>query len=160
MKSAVEAYNGLNGAVATREQLQEVVHLGNEQGQTHIAEKVARLLNSYDDAEFEITLSREEIERLPEEFMAALEEIIPEEDFTGLEKAVSPDDIYQMITDKMLENIKEASGKGYKSKWKKSNGYLIPFNFVSKKPYRGINSLMLHMPFLEPPMKNPFFPYL
>ena len=158
MKSAVEAYNGLNGAIATREQLQEVVHLGNEQGQTHVAEKVAKLLNTYDDAEFEITLSREEIERLPEEFMAAMEEIIPEEDFTGLEKAVSPDDIYQMITDKMLAQLKEATGKGYKKKWKKQNeeGYLLPFNFDTKKMYRGINIALLTEG-MSKVLKNPFF---
>lgn len=155
--TAVERYNALDGQTINREELQEIAVLGAKQGQTFIAEKIAAVLAAYEDPTFQINISEKAIDRVPEDILPGLEYADTDEEFTGLEKAVAPDDIYQMITNRMLENIREASGKGYQSKWKRTSGYLIPHNFVSKKPYRGINSMMLYMPFLEPPMKNPFF---
>lgn len=84
------------------------------------------------------------------------------EDFgePGLGKSVSVDDIYDMITKKMVAQIKKATGKGYVKKWKAKaygKGFLTPINFVSKKPYRGINNLMLKN--FDPTLlfKNPYF---
>ena len=80
-----------------------------------------------------------------------------EEENTGLNKAVKPSDIYDMITNRMKELIKKASGSGYKKKWKArvyGEGYLIPFNFQSKKRYRGVNMFLLTD---FEPLKNPYF---
>lgn len=85
------------------------------------------------------------------------EKKLGETEIAGLGKAVTTDDIYQMITDKMLAMIKEASGKGYKKKWKGDiygTGYLIPFNFDSKKRYRGVNYFLLTG---FEPLENPYF---
>ncbi|MGE5943664.1 MAG: ArdC family protein [Flavobacteriales bacterium] len=70
---------------------------------------------------------------------------------------VSPQDIYKMITDKLVKSFKEKDTHKYKQKWKSKEygkGYLIPFNFVTKKRYRGINYAMLSS---FEPMENPFY---
>lgn len=154
----INQYNGLNGAIQTRAQLQQLLNEARENEQLHIAKKLEKVLANYPDKnEFDIELSQPEIEMLPEDLQRQLDYLpLPEDDENiGLGKAVSPDDIYQMITDKMLKLIDKASGKNYKTKWKKK-GYLIPFNFVSKKPYRGINNVMLSG-FATQALENPYF---
>ena len=156
--TAVEKYNALDGQVVDREDLTGIRILAGEQGQVKIAEKIAKLLDINDDEEFLVKLSSTAIDAVPEECLPGLECQDAEEEFEGLEKAVSLDQIYQMITDKMLEQLKEATGNGYKKKWKKQNdeGYLLPFNFESKKMYRGINIALLTEG-MSKVLKNPFF---
>jgi len=156
--TAVERYNALDGTTVAREELLEILILAKSQGQYIISERIDDLLEDFEDPEFLITIGHTAIDSVPEDCLAGLDCIVPDEEFTGLEKAVSPDDIYQMITDKMLAQLKEATGKGYKSKWKKQNeeGYLIPFNFESKKQYRGINFALLTEG-MSKILKNPYF---
>lgn len=156
--TAVERYNALDGTTVARGELFEVLTLAKNQGQMIISERIADMLEDFEDPEFHITIGHTAIDSVPEDCLAGLDCIVPDEEFTGLEKAVSPDDIYQMITDKMLAQLKEATGKGYKSKWKKQNeeGYLIPFNFESKKQYRGINFALLTEG-MSKILKNPYF---
>jgi antirestriction protein ArdC len=158
MKTAVEKFNALNGQVATRKELEEIAELGKMQGQINITNRIEKILNAFEHDDFEINLAKREMDRVPKECLPGMECMEPDEEFEGLEKAVSPDDIYQMITDKMLDKLKEASGKGYKKKWKTQNeeGYLIPFNFDSKKPYRGINMVLLTNG-MSQVLKNPYF---
>ncbi|TDQ22741.1 zincin-like metallopeptidase domain-containing protein [Tenacibaculum caenipelagi] len=79
-----------------------------------------------------------------------------------LGKPVSSEDIYKMITDKMVSLVKNATGFGYKKKWGdyeyyEKDGFLIPFNFVTKKEYRGVNFLMLKDSDLYSVYDNPYF---
>lgn len=143
--TAVEKYNALDGRTVSREELEEIMNLGDIQGQEQIVERIKGVLENHPDLEFQITVSETAIDILPAECLNGLECLVPDEEFQGLEKAVSPDQIYQMITDKMLAKLKEATGRGYKKKWKQQSepGYLIPFNFESKKQYRGINIALL-----------------
>lgn len=49
--------------------------------------------------------------------------------------------LYQTVTNKIIEGLKE--GKLF---WRKSwSGGLLPQNFITKKPYRGLNRLLLSM---------------
>ncbi|SFB72553.1 Antirestriction protein ArdC [Zunongwangia mangrovi] len=153
--NAVQAFNNLNGKIVSREELKTIAILATDQGQHSITKKIDQLLNSEQDLEFKITIGSREIERLPEDCLCGIDQEIPQMEFEGLGKAVSPDDIYQMITDKMIEQIEAASGEGYKTKWRKE-GYLIPFNFSTRKPYRGINAMML-TDFAMGSFENPFF---
>lgn len=169
--NAVDKFNALNGAVVSRQEIKKILELANDQEQLFIAKRLKRLLESNpDDKEFELSLSERAIEVVPKSLLHCLD-YEPENDDTdsqGLGR-ITPSDIYQMITDKMIQAIKEASGKEYKKKWKDGyltdekgepvSGYLFPFNFITKKPYRGINILLLSqrngLQIL--PMKNPFF---
>jgi len=85
------------------------------------------------------------------------EKMYGDNEIAGLGKPVTPNDIYQMITDRMMEMVKEASGRNYKKKWKGKvygQGYLIPFNFKSKKRYRGVNYFLLTG---FEPLENPYY---
>ncbi|MFL0063741.1 zincin-like metallopeptidase domain-containing protein [Tenacibaculum maritimum] len=85
-----------------------------------------------------------------------------EDDFYFLGGSFSTDDIYKMITDKMIDLVKNATGSGYQKKWGKhefyeKDGFLIPFNFISKKAYRGVNYWMLKENDLFSVFENPYF---
>lgn len=61
-------------------------------------------------------------------------------------RAVSPDEIYQMITDRIISTIENAGKLPWHKPWSGSglgNG-MVATNFVSKNPYRGINFFMLN----------------
>ncbi|WP_233899625.1 ArdC family protein [Tenacibaculum piscium] len=102
-------------------------------------------------------LSFDELEGLGLPFIPNPESV---EEPAGLGKFTN-DDIYQMITDKMIDLVSKSTGTGYKRKWGKKefyekDGFLIPINFVSKNAYRGVNPWMLKDDFLAV-MDNPYF---
>ncbi|MFD0992379.1 zincin-like metallopeptidase domain-containing protein [Tenacibaculum geojense] len=97
---------------------------------------------------------------IPEELLAGLECIEEKDSPEALNAPVSPDAIYQMITDSMIQAIDKASGFEYTQEWDDTltnGGYLTPTNFVSKKPYRGINYILLKNSDLFSVFSNPYF---
>ncbi|MCG8208133.1 DUF1738 domain-containing protein [Tenacibaculum finnmarkense] len=103
-------------------------------------------------------LSFDELEGLGLPFIPNPESV---EDPTALGKPFTNDDIYQMITDKMISLVEKASGKGVQKKWGQKefyekDGFLIPINFVSKNAYRGVNPWLLKDDFFSV-MDNPYF---
>ncbi len=158
MKSITE-YNGLNGVVS-RDFLSDLVSLSNKEEQFHIALKLKDvLLSNPEEESFDINLTSKETEIPPQSILKYLE--VHKETETienlGLSKGVNPSVIYDMITQRMLDLIKEASSSGYKKKWKArvyGKGYTIPFNFESKKRYRGVNLFLLTN---FKPIENPYF---
>jgi antirestriction protein ArdC len=159
MSKSIEKFNGLNGCVASRKDLQHIVDLAKKEEQTYISDKIENILNSFDDFEFEFENVNPAIECIPNSILDALQldDVNEIEDFNGLQKAVTPNEIYQTITDRMIRMINEANLPSYKKKWNGKvygKGYTIPFNFDSKKRYRGINFMLLTS---FEPMENPFY---
>ena len=159
MSKSIDKFNGLNGCVVSRKDLQHILHLAQKEEQKYVADKIENILNSYDDAEFEFEEVNPAVECVPASILKALQydDVNEVEDFNGLQKAVTPNEIYQTITDRMINMINEANLPSYKKKWEGKvygKGYTIPFNFDSKKRYRGINFLLLTS---FEPMENPFY---
>lgn len=156
--NVAEQFNSLNGKVATRKQLEKIADLSFKEEQFHIYERIQSVLSNNVDKKFVINIHEKAFEIAPKSMLNGLYfEEITDEANNGLNKAVSSSEIYQMITDKMLAMIKEASGKGYVQKWKGKTygkGYTIPFNFDTKKRYRGVNVFLLTT---FEPLENPFF---
>jgi len=161
MSKAVKKFNGLSGAVGTKE-VKKIAILAEKEGQTALASRLQAALKEagkYDTAVF--NPGPLAIEEVPACDLPGIDHVPPyisAEDYHGLNKAVSPDEIYTMITNKLIAFIKEAKKGDYKKKWeakKYGKGYLIPFNFASKKRYRGVNHFLL-TDFTEP-LENPFF---
>ena len=50
--------------------------------------------------------------------------------------------VYQYITDKIVEEL-ERGYVPWHQPWKTPNGVKVPTSFVSKKPYRGVNTFLL-----------------
>ncbi|WP_130736745.1 zincin-like metallopeptidase domain-containing protein [Flavobacterium sp. J27] len=157
MSKSVKKFNALHGVVATRVQLEKLSDLAIKEEQIHIFNKIQDVLLYNEEDFFEINIKEQAFEIVPKSMLNGLHFEETEEEFTGLNKAVTPSDIYQMITDRMLKMIKEASGNGYKKKWSAKSygkGYTIPFNFESKKRYRGVNVFLLTN---FKPLENPYF---
>lgn len=162
--NVVHQLNGLNGSQITRADLHKMYVNAKKQDQNKIASRIEAILNSYDDAYFDININSPHVEEIPAYITKNLPfEELPDEEYTGLNKAVSPDEIYQMITDKMIKLVELATGKGVEKPWDASlqsefdePGYLIPFNFDTKKQYRGVNVALL-TDFGTTNLKNPFF---
>ena len=66
----------------------------------------------------------------------------PDDQTQGLGKPVPTADIYKMVTDKIIGMLKSASPTDYHRAWK-DDAFFIPLNYDSKKPYRGVNRLLL-----------------
>ncbi|MEE1897074.1 zincin-like metallopeptidase domain-containing protein [Flavobacterium rakeshii] len=157
--SVVEKFNSLIGKQVTRKEIQNLLNEAKDQEQFAIVNRLENVLASnkkVQDFRFS-KLSAPAIEVVPESFINCLDCHEENETYIGLGKAVSPNEIYQMITDRMIEKIREANTPRYVQKWDAKvygKGYLLPFNFVSKKMYRGINRYLLTD---FNPLKNPFF---
>ena len=53
-------------------------------------------------------------------------------------------EVYQIITDRIIERIEKEGKLPWKQPWRNYlSAHGLPQNFVSKKPYRGINIFML-----------------
>lgn len=61
-------------------------------------------------------------------------------------RSVQPQDIYQMITDMLINTIEKVGHLPWQKEWDDTGIYKgrIATNFVSKNPYRGINFFMLN----------------
>lgn len=154
---SVQKFNGLNGLVVSRKQLLELIEIARKDEQYHLSKKIVTVLEQTKDKKYLITIAEPVHEIVPQSFLNDLDYQQLDEEPLGLNKAVSSSDIYQMITDRMVTLIKEANSKDYKKTWEAKQygkGYTMPFNFVSKKRYRGVNVLLLtNLNVLE----NPFF---
>ena len=150
MKS-VNTFNSLHDKKINREEIQKIIDLSIIEEQPHIAKRLQMILDSNPGVEtFLFNVPAPANEAIPKSMLNGIDfEEIEEE---GLSKPVPASEIYQMITNKVIEMVKKSKDK-YQRKWK-VQGYMIPFNFVSKKRYRGVNHVMLtELNVIE----NPFF---
>jgi len=81
----------------------------------------------------------------------------PDDEAQGLGKPVPAADIYKMITDKIIKMLKSTKASDYKKTWE-DDAFFIPLNFDSKKPYRGVNRMLLQERIgLTEAFANPYF---
>ena len=81
----------------------------------------------------------------------------PDDQTQGLGKPVPAADIYKMVTDKIIGMLKSASPTDYHRAWK-DDVFFIPLNYDSKKPYRGVNRLLLQERIgFAGAFRNPYF---
>ena len=80
MTAAVELFNNLDGKVVTREALEDIAILAQEQEQQIISNKIYCLLKKETAPEFRITIAKREMERVPKDFLYCLDEDCPDEE--------------------------------------------------------------------------------
>ena len=81
----------------------------------------------------------------------------PDDQPQGLGKPIPAADIYKMVTDKIIGMLKSASPTDYHRAWK-DDAFFIPLNYDSKKPYRGVNRLLLQERIgFAGAFRNPYF---
>lgn len=81
----------------------------------------------------------------------------PDDKAQGLGKPIPAADIYKMITNKIIKMLKSTKASDYKKTWE-DDAFFIPLNFDSKKPYRGVNRMLLQERIgLTEAFANPYF---
>lgn len=149
MSKAIQIFNGLNGAVVERETLQRIISIAKEEEQLPIVTKLENLLATNPERSFEIDLRENAIEIVPTSILSGLNfDDINEEDQDGLGKPVSPNEIYQSITDLILNTIKEVGHLPWHKEWKGS-GLPTARNYVTEQPYTGVNAYTLPYELVE-----------
>ncbi|CAM1355837.1 zincin-like metallopeptidase domain-containing protein [Tenacibaculum halocynthiae] len=101
-------------------------------------------------------------ELVPMEFLAGLDYIEADDSelATGLGKPVTPEQVYKMITEKVIKGVEKAKGNPsmpWDESFLASGGYLIPHNYSTKKAYRGVNILLLKNGNPYAGFKSPYF---
>ncbi|CAL2104487.1 conserved protein of unknown function [Tenacibaculum sp. 190130A14a] len=161
----IEQYNALDNNTINREVLEGLLSktslVKNTTDQTAVIyEKLKKLLDQNKDSEFFIELSKE-IEPIDLDINEGMGIPLfkrPVRDYSqGMNGKINASEIYSMITDSMIKLIEKATGEGYVKEWQENrNDFMQPLNFISKKPYRGINQLLLTN-FGFTTFENPFF---
>ena len=164
MSKLVSKFNGLHGRTVNRAYLVSLKNSAKKENNKEIESRISNLLLSFPDADnFDLEIDDPISDNIkpiglsiPDYQYLEFEEAFAtsDEDNLGLGKAIPPEEIYQMITDKVLNQIKKVNKKDYKRKWE-TKGYLIAYNFESKKPYKGVNQLILGGFF--DPIPNPYY---
>jgi antirestriction protein ArdC len=155
MLESVQQYNALNGVI-TRNEIEDLKTALEHDEQQQLADKLNYLLTQHNTvSKFDVSIENKGIEAFQASMLGCLDyNADPEEEHTGLNKAVSQNDIYQMVTDKIINAI-ETSGNltwysGRDENKGKDDNFIqisLPMNFNTKKNYRGINAFMLsHYP--------------
>ena len=126
---------GLSGAQHTGDYRQALDENGRlRKGYKFVGGKIIPPQPSHPSQDDEITfLAAAGIDYLPE---------APDDEPQGLGKPVPAADIYKRVTDKVISMFKNAKISDYKRAWK-DDQFFIPLNYDSKKPYRGVNRLLL-----------------
>ena len=126
---------GLSGAQHTGDYKEALDENGRlRKGYKFVKGKIIPTQPSHPSQDDEITfLAAAGIDYLPE---------APDDEPQGLGKPVPAADIYKMVTDKVISMFKDAKASDYHRAWK-DDAFFIPLNYDSKKPYRGVNRLLL-----------------
>jgi antirestriction protein ArdC len=156
----IQTFNSLNGKEVQRQTLEVLLELAKAQDNNLIAERLTSVLTSNNDNSFWITIKNPAFEPSGlygsadfsndlEADYGMLNGVIPylsesDNQNLGLGKAVSPNEIYDYITGVMINTIKEVGHLPWQMEWTGSGAGLEAMNFISKKPYTGINFFLLN----------------
>lgn len=157
MKNAKSRFHSLSNRVAKRSEVESILDQAKQEKQHDIVKRLSALLDQYPSAKmFELTVKKERSVKaisskrriktadvqIDEEFLFFGLEEISEEEAVGLGK-VSPADVYQMITDMMINTIKTVGHLPWQKEWTGQGEAGLLRNYVTNKPYRGINQILL-----------------
>ena len=156
----IQTFNNLNGTEVQRQTLVALQALAKAEHHDDIAERIAKALAKNEEESFSIVIKSPATTSVGlngsvYDAMDSMEEyqmlngIIPylsesDSENLGLGKAVTPNEIYDYITDVMINTIKEVGHLPWQQEWVGSGSGQEAKNFVSKKPYTGINFFLLN----------------
>lgn len=162
--SVVEQYNNLSGIVS-RAYLRKIITDAVKQEQPQIVKRLSTVLRMHPTVkEFDIAITNPVIECVPGTVMGCLQPDDVNEE-TGL-AGVSQQDIYDKVTEMMINTINKVGHLPWQKEWQGTGGDAAK-NYVSKKPYTGINFIMLNFeqkldkegkPYIAPiKFNNPYY---
>lgn len=141
--NSINRFNGLGGTTVSRAELEFLLDQAYSEQNFEIVERIETFLKNNPDA-IKITVTGvtpvKEISDRELEFLEILNE--PEQ-ITGLGRAVSPNEIYDLVNNLILDTIKEVGFLPWQKEWV-GNGEMQAMNYVTGKPYTGINYYLLN----------------
>lgn len=155
-----QKFNSLHGTIVSRKTLEILLAKAEKEKYTHISSRIIRILEKYPDDRFLI-----EIANLVEPYglngsemeMFDIDDLNEPEIESGL-NGIPQADIYDLITKKIIADFENDHN------WESGindvfddDVFLTAFNFKTRKPYRGINQLLLGDMFGTGKLKNPFY---
>lgn len=142
--NVVKEFNGLNGVKVSREHIQAMIEKAQKQEQFPLAERLENVLRLHPDQNLRFEIETPAFEVAPESILSCLECHSDDNKDIGLNKAISPDDIYNEITQMIINTINEVGHLPWQKDWHGSGSGQEAKNYVTKKPYTGINFLLLN----------------
>ncbi|HRN99360.1 MAG TPA: ArdC family protein, partial [Flavobacterium sp.] len=157
MKTVQSRFHSLSNRVAKRAEIVSILEQAKQEKHHDIVKRLSALLDQYPSANvFELTIkkarsmravtSRRRIKtddvQIEEDIVFFGLDEISEDEAAGLGK-VSPADVYQMITDMMINTIKTVGHLPWQKEWTGQGEGGLLRNYVTNKPYRGINQILL-----------------
>jgi antirestriction protein ArdC len=156
----IQTFNSLDGTTVQRQTLEVLYALAKKEDNNLIAQRIESVLASNTDSSFSIVVknpvlepsglfgSTDSIDDVEADF-GMLHGVIPyfsqsDNQNFGLGKAVSPNEIYNYITQVMINTIKHVGHLPWQQEWTGSGSGKEAMNFVSKNPYTGINFFLLN----------------
>ncbi len=159
--SLIERYNNLDGVETSRGEIRKIINLAQKEGRKDIVFKLTNLLKQNPDFKlFNISLEQKALGSINAELNGL--DYIEDQD-EGLGKAITPDEIYDYVTDMIIDLIESGEELVWKQQWDKEvsgEAGTIATNYSTKKAYRGINFFLLN--FIIPLIRgkewsNPYF---
>lgn len=143
--NVVSAFNNLNGKQVTRSSLKKLLTRAKRESHPLIAKRLSNLLRANKEALFTIEISdfvdAGGLSAAEQEIILPFLEYRSEDDAQGL-NGVAQDDIYNYITDLILNTIEKVGHLPWQKEWVGSGADGTAKNYVSKKEYTGANFLL------------------
>jgi antirestriction protein ArdC len=140
-----QEFNSLNGLIVSRKTLEDLLLKAEKEKHTVISKRVIKVLQAFKDDTFLIEINNlvepYGLNGVDAEMLLPTLEYISEDHNAGL-NAVSPDEIYNYITDLIINTIKKVGHLPWQKEWKGSGSSNSVMNYVSKKEYSGANFIL------------------
>lgn len=154
----VQKFNNLNGLVVNRTTLQYLLKRAEKERNSLIQRRIIKVLNEYKDDKFEIVI-KDLIE--PYALNRAELDFFDIDEYNEKEVAslngIPQQEIYDIVTSKIIENLEDSTNWDDGQVSTKEQ-HIIAINFQTKKPYRGINQMLLGgNPLLGVSLENPYY---
>lgn len=142
-------FNSLNGKTVSRTRLESLLAEAQREKYAIISNRIQNVLNTNDDDSFDIEINEPMdlagLSGVEQEMLLPMLDYISEpDDETGLNKAVTPNEIYSFITDMLINTINKVGHLPWQKEWTGSGSGNEAKNLVSLKPYSGANFFILN----------------
>lgn len=146
MKS-LNKYYALHGVRTSRTEIEQLISEASNEGQLGVVSTLTKLLANHSDASFLISIANPVINAAPLNGLFGMEQLdyAPADEFVGLGKPVSQAEIYDYCTELIIDTIKNVGHLPWQKEWNSKDAKQpagVVANYVSKKPYTGINFLL------------------
>ncbi|KIA99230.1 hypothetical protein OA93_06270 [Flavobacterium sp. KMS] len=140
-----QEFNSLNGLIVSRKTLEDLLMKAEKEKHTVVSKRVIKVLQAFADDTFLIEINNliepYGLNGVDAEMLLPTLEYISENHNDGL-NAVSPDEIYNYITDLIINTINKVGHLPWQKEWKGSGASNSVMNYVSKKEYTGANFIL------------------